>query len=312
MGTDLEAFTSREVATIKAVLAPGVSDDELALFAKVCAGLGLSPFRDEVALVGRWSKDAGRKVYKHQVTVHGRRVLAARTGELRGIVGPEWCGAHAPNPDSPLRWEDVWLNDEPPHAARATVHRAGHEPYVGTVPWREFAQRNKDGELTGLWPAMPAHMLGKVAEALALRRAFPEVITEAVATEFDEYDADESTGGAQGAVEVGMAPSPPRHAPHEVVVPNLATRSQARVLVALRERVGMAGPDSEAAWLAYVSNVVGRPIVTTAEVTRSEADSLRSALLAKLASMASTPEGPDLVTVETTERPPEEPEVDGG
>ena len=50
-------------------------------------------------------------------------------------------------------------------------------PVNGTVKWDEFAQRyqTEPRNLLPTWEQMPSHMLGKVAESLALRRAFPEV-----------------------------------------------------------------------------------------------------------------------------------------
>ena len=270
MATDLEVFTPRDVETIKAVLAPGVSDEELALFGRVCSLLDLSPFRDEVALVGRYSKDAGRKVYKHQVTVHGRRVLAQRTGELRGIGGPEWTGPR--DEHGHHHWTDLWDSSEPPHAARVRVYRAGWaEPAIGTVPWREFAQRDREGRLVGLWPSMPAHMLGKVAEALALRRAFPEVITEAVEAEWDDVDTD------RPVAEVGNTPSPPPAVTTTSAVP-MMTAEQAAELGDLVEVLDMAGPDNRAARMAYISTELARDVGDTRTITAAEASRLIMAM----------------------------------
>jgi len=40
--------------------------------------------------------------------------------------------------------------------------------------WDEYCQRTNDGKPMGLWAKMPHTMLSKVAEALALRKAYPQ------------------------------------------------------------------------------------------------------------------------------------------
>jgi hypothetical protein len=69
---------------------------------------------------------------------------------------------------------DGWLNEEPPAAARVGVYRKGFVEAVTAIAlFREYAQRSKDGYLTGMWGKMPTVMIAKCAEALALRKAFP-------------------------------------------------------------------------------------------------------------------------------------------
>ena len=66
------------------------------------------------------------------------------------------------------------VNEEPPAAARVGVYRKGFvEAVIATALFREYAQRSKDGYLTGMWGKMPTVMIAKCAEALALRKAFP-------------------------------------------------------------------------------------------------------------------------------------------
>jgi hypothetical protein len=54
------------------------------------------------------------------------------------------------------------------------VYRKGFVEAVTAIAlFREYAQRSKDGYLTGMWGKMPTVMIAKCAEALALRKAFP-------------------------------------------------------------------------------------------------------------------------------------------
>lgn len=178
---------AQAIDVLRQQIAPKASDDELAFFAQVCARLDLSPFADQIVLIGRYDRQAGREVHRHQITVAGRRTLATRTGRLRGIEGPVWCGPRKYD-GAPLEWSDLWDDDDgPPYCARCLVHVDGWvTPANGTAKWSEFAQRNKDGGLLRAWRAMPSHMLGKVAESMALRRAFPDTITAETVDGFDE------------------------------------------------------------------------------------------------------------------------------
>ena len=164
---------------IRDQLAPGASDDELTYFGAVADRLELDPFAGHIVLIGRFDGKAEREIYRPQITVAGRRTIASRTGELVGIEGPVWCGPR--NDAGELVWSEVWDGEGFPYCARALVYRRGwHHAANGTAKWSEFAQYGKpdnQGERRPLktWAQMPSHMLGKVAESLALRRAFPEI-----------------------------------------------------------------------------------------------------------------------------------------
>ena len=49
------------------------------------------------------------------------------------------------------------------------------EPSVGVARWSEFAPREMDDPNAFMWRKMPYHMLAKCAEALALRKAYPDL-----------------------------------------------------------------------------------------------------------------------------------------
>jgi hypothetical protein len=183
----LNQYDARAVAIVKDQLAPEATDGELAYFFEMARNSHLRP-GSQIVLIGRWDSRARRKVHRPQVTVEGRRAIAFRSGQCEGIEGPWWCGPRTEDNGFQLVWDEVWApeadedgNEPPPYCARVFVYRAGFKvPANGTAKWSEFKQTFKTDqgswELVPLWKQMPSHMLAKVAESLALRRAFPEEI----------------------------------------------------------------------------------------------------------------------------------------
>lgn len=130
----------------------------------------------------------------YQTGIDGYRVLAKRSG-LIGAASIEWC-------DKEGNWRDVWLSDEPPAAARATIYHEG-EPFSHTVLYKEYVQlvdEYKSGEgnnrvKTGkkvpnsMWASMPVNQLAKCAEAGLLRKLAP-VDTSGVYVDAEEAGLD--------------------------------------------------------------------------------------------------------------------------
>jgi len=160
-------FSRKEVELLKRTIAQDATDEELSMFIQNCKRYGLDPFTGQIHAVKRWDSNAGREVMSVQVGIDGFRLIADRTGKWRGTVGPYWC-------DQSGEWTDVWLKDEYPAAAKVGVLRSDFsEPRWGIARWDAYVATKKNGNPTFMWRKMPAHMLAKCAEALALRSAFP-------------------------------------------------------------------------------------------------------------------------------------------
>lgn len=172
-------FSPDQLATIKATVAKGTTDQEFKLFIEVCKYHALNPFARQIYAVVRVSKKDGSRSLCIQTSIDGYRLLAERSGKYAGQTGPQWCGQDG-------EWKDVWLSDNPPAAARIGIFRKDFQhPIWGVVKYKSYAQPSP------LWDKMPDVMLAKCAESLALRKAFPaEMSGIYTREEMDQADGD--------------------------------------------------------------------------------------------------------------------------
>jgi phage recombination protein Bet len=183
--SSLALWTPEQTQLIATTIAPGCSSDELRLFAYACQRTGLDPFSKQIYAIKRGGK------MTIQAGIDGLRAIAERTGELDGSH-TEWCGDDG-------QWADVWLSAKPPAAAKTTIWRKGSShPFTGVA---RFADYNAG---QGLWSKMPAAMIAKCSEALALRKAFPANLSGVYSTdEMEQVEVQPVTVTAAPALPAG-------------------------------------------------------------------------------------------------------------
>jgi phage recombination protein Bet len=182
----LTLWTPEQTQLISTTIAPGCSNDELRLFAYACQRTGLDPFSKQIYAIKRGGK------MTIQAGIDGLRSIAERTGQLDGSE-TYWCGDDGD-------WRDVWLGSKPPAAAKTIIHRKGaSHPFVGVA---RFADYNAG---QGLWSKMPAAMIAKCSEALALRKAFPADLSGVYSTDEMDQAVEPVTVSAAPALTAGDA-----------------------------------------------------------------------------------------------------------
>lgn len=168
----------KQVDLIKRTVAQGASDDELRLFIQICKGANLNPFLRQAHLVPFW--DSKNSVERRAIIIgiDGFRAIAESTGQYAGNDDPVFEG------EDEIEIEK-WGADKKlakakltvPKKATVTVYKivAGiRNPFTASARWSEYYP---GGKKAARWNAMPYLMLGKCAEALALRKAFPKQLS---------------------------------------------------------------------------------------------------------------------------------------
>lgn len=145
-------FTDDQVNLIKTQIAKDASSDELKLFLYQCKRTGLDPLTRQIYFMKR----AGKMTI--QTSIDGFRVIAERSGDYAGQDEPIFEeGEKGLNKCTVKVYR--WRDDQRYCASVGVAYMSEYYPQQG----QDF-----------MWKKMPHTMLSKVAEALALRKAYPQ------------------------------------------------------------------------------------------------------------------------------------------
>lgn len=240
-------FSPGQIATLRQLGVENATREDLAVFFHQAVRTGLDPFARQIYMIGRWTKQGTKQTI--QTGIDGYRLIARRAADAsRETFGYEdtlWCGEDGV-------WRDVWLSKSAPAAAKVTVLRNG-ERFSAVALFSEYAGTTKDGSYTQMWATKGAIMIAKCAEALALRKAFPQDLSGI-------YTAEEM---AQADNETMATPAAQRTQP--------ATRPQSRVAQAMA-----AEQQAEPAPMEDLGERPARDFLKEAEDCNGDVDLLRA------------------------------------
>lgn len=194
-------FSSSQVATLRQLGVENATREDLAVFFHQAVRTGLDPFARQIYMIGRWTKQGTKQTI--QTGIDGYRLIARRAADASrekfGYEDTLWCGEDG-------AWRDVWLPKTAPAAAKVTVLRNG-ERFSAVALFSEYAGTTKDGSYTQMWATKGAIMIAKCAEALALRKAFPQDLS-GIYTAEEMAQADNETLASPAPQRAQQAPRP--------------------------------------------------------------------------------------------------------
>lgn len=255
------------IPTLRNSLFPGATDQSIKMVLGWCRATGKDPMKKPVHIVPMSVKKPGtRDQYEwRDVLMPGivdYRTDAARTGQYAGndeaAFGPDVQGAFGPQGNVRVTY---------PEWCEFKVYRLVNGERCafssGRVRWLEsYATAGKDSDApNAMWKKRPYGQLEKCAEAMALRRAFPEVGAQPTADEMVGKPMDVDEVVVDGVIVQTSAPAPapapagPEPWPAEAFARWLAAKAQPAIdkgakhdaVIAHAKAKGLVSPEQEAA-----------------------------------------------------------------
>lgn len=210
---DQSFWDDKQIAALKQVGLENTPKAELAVFLHYCQRTGLDPFARQIYMINRGGK------YTIQASIDGLRIVAQRSGNYGGQTPAYWCGEDGV-------WKEVWTASTPPVAAKIGVYyKDSTNPTWAIAKFDSYAVAY-NGKLSGLWAKMPDLMIAKCAEALALRKAFPNDLSGIYSSEeMQQVESNNNNNASPVVVEIAE--------PTVTPIENVSQEQIDRVLVTL-------------------------------------------------------------------------------
>lgn len=182
-------YNTRELQLIRRNYAKHATDDEFNSFIYLCRHLGLCPLKRQIYFFVFNREDADKRSWAVVVGITGFRAIAKRSGRYR------------PDDEEPkFRIDKKRIGDTNPLGIVSVKVKLFVQddagawfPVTGTARWDEYVPLKttwsedpqtgrympvgKHLDKDSMWRKMPTRMLEKVAEAHALRKAFPDELS---------------------------------------------------------------------------------------------------------------------------------------
>lgn len=182
----LSAMTEADLTSVlRSSLYPGASAESIKMVLGYCRAAGLDPMQKPVHIVPMWDAKSGsmRDVIMPGVNLY--RIQAMRSGECAGVSEPDF----GPDVSEKIGGAEITY----PSWCRVTIKRRLQTGEIVEFTSREFWKENyavrggkeKSIAPNAMWTKRPYGQLAKCAEAQALRKAFPEIASQATADEME-------------------------------------------------------------------------------------------------------------------------------
>ena len=162
-------------STLKNSLYKGAKDDSIQMVIEYCKACKLDPMQKPVHIVPLWDKNTKSMKDTIMPGIGLYRIQAARSNKYAGVSEPEY----GDTVNTTLGGVSISY----PEWCKVTVRKlVGNNivEFTAKEYWLEnYATARKDSEApNAMWLKRPFGQLAKCAEAQALRKAFPEIITQ--------------------------------------------------------------------------------------------------------------------------------------
>lgn len=194
--TTIDYSKKEVIETLKATIAKGATDADLALFLEHCKATGLNPFKKEV-----WFIKGKGYTKKDGEEVEGSLQIMTGINGFQAVANshPQYDGMEVLESEAKIIIDSATFEDWKGNVSTKKINPPIIAPeYVDVKVWRKdrrfpatarakWSEYGKDvisnkGKRT-IWGQMPTIMLAKCAKSLALREAFPQELNGVYTTE---------------------------------------------------------------------------------------------------------------------------------